>query len=350
MPLYIDNDGDFFDIDGKVSSPAFSEAVRDLDGQDWTASGIKTLSIMFSGTAGLTGQLYCKINGTKVTYDGAASNLGLAAWQAWNIDLSTVGANLTNVRELALGVEGGTSGILYIDAIRLYTQPGERIVPEDPGANGLVGAWSFDEGSGAAAGDSSGNARNGTVVDAIWNTGIQASALSFNGTSSYVNIDGFKGIVAVDGVQQAFTISNWIKTVSDGEMVTWGLQGAATRLSWRVESGILRTEHAAGNLRSDTPVNDDEWHHVALVVTEGASLQVPATQFYLDGLPDTTNSGTNTPYNITPDSDVRIGMSGPQGGRFFTGLIDEVQIYDRALTDAELLWLAGRTEAIDKPF
>jgi hypothetical protein len=151
-------------------------------------------------------------------------------------------------------------------------------------------------------------------------------------------------------VQQPFTISNWIKTVSDGEMVTWGLQAAATRLSWRVEGGVLRTEHAAGSLRSNTPVNDDEWHHVALVVAEGAALWVPQTQFYLDGLPDTTNSGADTPYNLTADVDVRIGMSGPLESRFFTGLIDEVRLYDRALSPADLLWLAGRTAPIDKPF
>ena len=136
MPVYIDNDGGFVTIDGASSSPNFSEVVRDLDAQDWTASGIKTLSIMFSGSQALTGQLYCKINGTKVTYDGDASNLSLGVWQAWNIDLSTVTGNLTNVRELAIGIEGGSSGILYIDEIRVYPQMGEYIIPTEPDASG----------------------------------------------------------------------------------------------------------------------------------------------------------------------------------------------------------------------
>jgi hypothetical protein len=120
MPVYIDNDGGFFDIDGKTSSPNFSEVARELDSaQDWTASGIKTLTIMFAGSEGLSGQLYCKIGGTKVLYDGDAANLSSAAWQAWQIDLSTIGGNLKSVRELAIGVEGGSSGILYIDDIRV---------------------------------------------------------------------------------------------------------------------------------------------------------------------------------------------------------------------------------------
>jgi hypothetical protein len=319
--------------------------------QDWTLGGGKTLSLAFKGQVGSTGQMFIMINNAKVTYQRDNGNIGRGAWQAWNIDLSTVNTTLSNITKLTLGVDGaGASGMILFDDIRLFPKAGEVLTPEDPGTNGLVGAWLFDEGSGAVAADSSGNGRNGTIIDATWDTGIRGKALNFNGTSAYVNINGFKGINAIDGVQQPFTVSNWIKTVSDGEMVTWGLSAAATRLSWRVEGGVLRTEHAAGNLRSNTPVNDDEWHHVALVVTEGANLRAPATQFYLDGVADTTNSGSDTPYNLTADYDVRIGMNGPLEDRYFFGLIDEVKLYDRALTDAELLWLAGWTEAIDKPF
>ena len=121
IPIFYDNDGGFVDIDGKSSSPTFSEVVREFDSpQDWTAGGIKSLSIMFHGAEGNTGQLYCKIGNTKFLYDGDASNLAASAWQAWNIDLAAVGANLSSVRELAIGIEGGGSGTLYIDDIRLY--------------------------------------------------------------------------------------------------------------------------------------------------------------------------------------------------------------------------------------
>jgi hypothetical protein len=53
---------------------------------------------------------------------------------------------------------------------------------------------------------------------------------------------------------------------------------------------------------------------------------------------------------LTADYDVRIGMSGPLLSRFFNGLIDEVKLFDRALSPAELLWLSGKTSPIDKPF
>jgi hypothetical protein len=107
----------------------------------------------------------------------------------------------------------------------------------------------------------------------------------------------------------------------------------------------LRTEHASGNLRGDTYVNDGEWHHGALVVTEGANLRVPATRLYVDGVEDTTFSGSDNTYNLTAGADVRIGMSGPQNGRYWPGSIDDVRIFDKVLTDNEVKIMAGLLES-----
>ena len=82
MPLTYDNTAKF----------SFSEATRTFaTAQNWTTSGIKSLSLWFQGAATNTGgQLYVKINGTKVSYNGNAGDLAKAAWIPWNIDLSTV--------------------------------------------------------------------------------------------------------------------------------------------------------------------------------------------------------------------------------------------------------------------
>ena len=343
MPFYYGNSGGVASQTERTFAP----------GQDWTVGAAQTLSIAFSGQEGNTGTLYVKINNTKLTYPRAATNIAIGAWQAWNIDLTSM--NVQNVTTLQIGVDGaGASDMILIDDIRLHPKAGELLTPADPGTNGLEGAWSFDEGSGATVIDSSGNGRNGTIVDATWDTGKQGSALLFNGVSSYVNIDGYKGINAIDTVQQAFTIANWVKTTSDTgdtEMVTWGASsGTAARLTWRVHEGRVRTEHNAGNLRGNTYINDGEWHHVALVVTEGANLRPENTKLYVDGFEDSTFSGADATYNLIAEHDVRIGMSGPQDGRYFPGALDEVRIYDRALSTSEILWLAGKTESFDKPF
>ncbi len=110
MPLYYDN-----------TSASVSEADLMLS-QNWTTSGIKSLGLFFYGEPDNTGQLYVKINGTKVAYDGAAEDIAEPSWQPWNIDLSTLGVNLSNVTELTIGIEGsGATGLLYIDDVRLYS-------------------------------------------------------------------------------------------------------------------------------------------------------------------------------------------------------------------------------------
>ena len=73
------------------------------------------------------------------------------------------------------------------------------------------------------------------------------------------------------------------------------------------------------------------------------------THLYLDGLEDSTFSGDDDAYNLQPDTDVSIGRRATSGDRYFPGSIDEVRIYDRALSAAEVAGLAGRTRAFDKP-
>ncbi len=352
MPVYIDNDGGFFDIDGKASAPIFSEVVRELDSQDWTTGGVETLSIMFAGSPGLTGQLYCKINSNKLTYDGDASAMGISTWQAWNIDLATVGGNLTNVKELAIGIENGSSGILYIDAIRLYPRQGEVLAPVMPDTANLLAHYALD----GDYQDASGNGRHGVPIEEaniFFIAGVAGQALDLASGNGYVEIPGFKGITAIDGVQQPFTIANWFKTTEtsgDQEMVTWGASPGTQRLTWRVHEGRLRTEHGSGNLRGNTYVNDGEWHFGALTVAEGANLRPDVTKLYVDGLEDSTFSGSDNAYDLQPDADVCIGCRADDKSRFFIGVLDEVRIYNRVLSPAEIAALAGKTKPIHVPF
>ena len=112
MPFFYNNTG----------GAAYSEAERTFAAsQDWTTYGIQTLALYFHGAVGNTGQMYVKINGIKVSYDGDATNLMRTWWHLWNIDLPSVGTNLQNVTTLSIGIDGnGASGTLYFDDIGLY--------------------------------------------------------------------------------------------------------------------------------------------------------------------------------------------------------------------------------------
>jgi len=107
-----------FDYDNAFGD---SYATLDIDGQDWTTSGIQTLGLAFRGETGNTGSLYIKINNTKISYDGPASDIGNATWMTWNIVLADTGANLGNVTSFEIGVDGANAaGKLYFDNIRLH--------------------------------------------------------------------------------------------------------------------------------------------------------------------------------------------------------------------------------------
>ncbi len=99
-----------------------SEATRTFDTpQDWTRNGIATLVLYFYGDpSNAAGQVYVKINGTKVLYSGNANALKIPYWTQWNINLASTGANLKAVTKIAVGVEGSGKGIVYVDDIRLY--------------------------------------------------------------------------------------------------------------------------------------------------------------------------------------------------------------------------------------
>ena len=215
----------------------------------------------------------------------------------------------------------------------------------------IVGRWRFDEGSGTVAQDSSGYDRHGTLQgNPQWVSGIDGGALEFDGTADYVNIDGYKGILG----GAARTVAAWVKTTSSGTsdgnsstIVEWGSNSGGQRMCFRVYGGRLRCEHGNGNLQADTSLADDEWHHVAVVVTENATISNPDVKLYLDGEDDTRDTTDGDAFNTTAGPDVSIGRRPVTDTRFFDGLIDDVRIYDAALTAEQIQQLATATKAHD---
>jgi gluconolactonase len=112
MPLFYSN----------IGGATYSEAERTFTvPQDWTKAGIQTLVLYFYGSAGNTGQLYVKVNESKLIYEGDVTEIQQLQWNQWNIDLTSFGVNLQNVTMMSIGIDdNGASGTLYFDDIRLY--------------------------------------------------------------------------------------------------------------------------------------------------------------------------------------------------------------------------------------
>ena len=334
MPVYVDNDGGFFDINGQSSSPTFSEVLRDFDpAQDWTVSNIKTLSIMFSGSTGLTGQLYCRIGNTKLLYDGDASNLGATAWQAWNIDLSTVGGNLQSVRELAIGVEGGTSGILYIDDIRLYTQIGAMFAPvmPDNSDSSLVAFYEFE----GNANDTQGNYHGTAEGEPAYAAGKIGQAMTFDGIDDQV-----VHALAQEAVWPAYSVGLWVRTDAFFQVVNnspFNNNSSSSDFQFDVDGSDPGRYRYVGSATVVLGSVIDEWVHLA------ASCDGTSTSVFFNGLfIDTVDIADNN------FGQIAIGINRGMAKRFI-GTIDDVHVYDRALSAAEIAGLAGRTGLIHKP-
>ena len=329
MPFYYTNTGGTASETQHTFSPA----------QDWTVGGAQTLSIAFYGQAGNTGTLYAKINGVKLTYPHDASNLTIAAWQAWNIDLSTVSTNLASITEMAIGVDGGSAaGMILIDDLRLHAEAGELITPQDPGTDGLVALYSFE----GNANDSSGNGNNGTVEGgALFVTGQVGSALDCDGTDDFVSTGKTASQLGLDG-NNARTISSWVLTRSfnNGGIYDVGARSTLQDFSLRTMAtdNVWRIQYW-GNDSDFTLDSLDKWVHYTHV-HDGVNTKIYANGMLIVDWEITLDTQDTNPFQIG-----RYGWP----DAYFDGLIDEVHVYNRALTAEEALYLAGVSAPIDKP-
>ena len=326
------------------NASAISEADLTLvPAQDWTASGIKTLSLWFHGAAGNTGQLYVKINGVEVPYDGAAGDIAVAVWQPWNIDLTTVGGNLSSVSTLTVGVKGAGEGVVYFDDMRLYARTGELIVAVEPDSADLVLNYALDEGAGSAVADASGNGNGGTIIgNPNWVAGVSGSAVEFAGVGDYIATDkallnGLKAFAITCWIQGDFSAASRVGLIGQNNCIEYGFNAANSLQLWTPGGGA-----ATGAWPHDA----SEWHSV-VAVGDGTAITV-----YVDGIVlvvgGTEVSGTYGTSNFT----VNIAGGGvfDAAGNWYTGLIDEIRIYHRALSPAEAAGLAGRTTPLHAPF
>jgi hypothetical protein len=317
-----------------------SETTLTIAGQDWTASGVQTLALAFRGAAGNTGQLYVKVNTTKIAYDGDAGDVAVSTWQAWNIDLTAL-SGLGNVTSLTIGVDGANAaGMLYIDDIRLHPLAGEMVTPVDPGNANLVAYYAFE----GNAEDSSGNGyhgvENGTPEYAA---GVIGQALSLNGFASYVSVDS----VGISGTAPR-TIAGWAKAGTNS-LFSWtnvfGFTGPSTNgqhfdieivgNTGTTTSGYFGLHRHGWEM--DITANDEEWHHLA------ATFDGSTVNLYGDGrLVNTDSVG-----NVNTPGPVHVGRR-QDNDNYFEGLIDDLRIYDTALTPEEIAWIAGKRTPLHK--
>ncbi|MBU2632848.1 LamG domain-containing protein, partial [Patescibacteria group bacterium] len=228
-------------------------------------------------------------------------------------------------KALVLGASGTDSDgkTASNSASRIYCVPGDTSTCNPP-----VEEWNFEEKQGSTANDTSGNGNNGTLTSSpAWTQGKTGSALSFNGSNTYVSGTNNSSVQLTTGTVQA-----WIKTSSPGS----GYRGIVTKQSAygmflnNNEFGIYDWG-GTGWKGSGQNLNDGKWHLVAFSFTSGSA---NGTTFYVDG----QNKGTTTMTVLNQNVALVAGAGNNGASQVFTGLIDQVRVFNYIRTPAQIAW------------
>ncbi|MHC4644646.1 MAG: LamG domain-containing protein [Planctomycetota bacterium] len=359
-------------------------------GTDWTIFGLKALGLFFYGDATNddTEQMYLVLedglnNGHIAKYADNGESMGdikIAEWQQWNIDLqdfNDAGVDIEDISKIRIGfgdrenpVSGG-SGVVFLDDIRLYLP---RCVPSilkpqydfsnncvvdiadvgimaeqwlrtdfylpspvNPGATGLVGWWKLDENADSTANDSSVYLNHGTISGLYsWVSGHENSAVEFtNGKILVPDAAQLKPPATVSA-------SVWINYSGDpGDSSRVVVKGADNMEAYCIEvsegegtfyvGDVNGTRHFADSNEGD--VYCDEWVHLAGTY-DGATAKL-----YVNGQVVGTAEVNSIPLS-QDTAGLGIANRSDADDRPFRGAVDEVRVYDRALSAAEVAWLA----------
>jgi hypothetical protein len=195
----------------------------------------------------------------------------------------------------------------------------------------------MNEGSGTTITDLSGNGITGTLQGATWTTtGKYGNALSFNGTSSYVDL-GNPTALQLTG---SMTVEAWVKAAAnpadDGQIVAKASNNGGWQLKTSPDTGphtfgMQVAGSSLGQRYSNTVRALNTWYHIAGVYNASTK----AIDVYVNGVLDSgTLRGTVPASQILQSVNVNIGRR--TSGYYFNGVIDEIRIYNRALSQTEI--------------
>jgi len=244
---------------------------------------------------------------------------------------------------------------------QLYNMGGSKLATSQVNTagtlkSGLVGYWTFDgkdtpwtSATAATTRDLSGNNNTGTLTNMNQRSsvvpGVAGQGLNFDGVDDYVMISDNDSLDFGTG---NMSVCAWVKTSSafndsrnifDKDMPEVGNPSYLLYIDGGNARFILGTSGGDYVAVSSTNVNDQQWHYICATRNSGSANGV---KIYIDGIQNgsmaTDNGGT-----VSNAEDVYIGRFDGASGAF-PGLIDDVRIYNRALSASEVkqLYNMGR--------
>jgi hypothetical protein len=210
----------------------------------------------------------------------------------------------------------------------------------------LVAWWKFDETEGINAGDSSGNKLAGTLAgNPQWQpeAGKNGGALEFDGDGDFIECGSDEGL----NLTGAVTIAAWIKLAkSTTDQKIAGNQdniSGGYKLSIFSDKAELEVRDSGNLLRNNrfvdggTILQPDVWYHIVGTYSQGGSIKT-----YVNAKLDREQETTNI--LAASSGPLKIGCEPFSGGCQFNGLMDDLQIYNYPLSEAEVAALYAGQE------
>lgn len=201
-------------------------------------------------------------------------------------------------------------------------------------SDGLVSYWTFDEKdvAGKTVKDKKGANDGEMLGDPEVVEGKLGNGLKLNGTADHVKV---ASLDVSPGTYPTITLMAWVHPTSDGtggqanrrflfghDDGGWDRGILMQSTNWRTGTGNDGTDY----WDTGATVGVNIWQHIAVVYSEGD------IEFYKDG----KNYSYGSPGNVGDGNPSLLIGTHPTQARFFQGIIDEVLVYDRALSEAEI--------------
>lgn len=237
-----------------------------------------------------------------------------------------------------------------LSARKIYELATGRPTEGSPDTVGLAGHWTFDEGSGTAAADTSGNGNNGTLTNmeaGDWDSTVKPVlytanpySLLFDGSSEYVTAADSASL----DLSSRMTLSAWFRgtintsTHPNPIISKWEESGSQSSYMLMVTVGrkldarLSTTGSASDDYAGTSTIADGTWYHGAATY-DGSNVRI-----YVNGVLESTTARTGSLFNST--SSVQFGRAGSSPVKFWNGYIDDPRIYSRALSNTEILNLS----------
>jgi methionine-rich copper-binding protein CopC len=261
------------------------------------------------------------VGGVEISVDGGRTWRRAEGTDAWTYSWTPSNVGPTTLLSRAADDSANIQTQFVPASINVLSQP--------TSTTGLVGAWSFNAGAGTSLADSSGRGNNGTVSGATWATGFFGGGLRFDGVDDWVTVNDAASLDLTNGM----TLEAWVRpTAGDWRnvIIKERPDGLAYALYSSNSSGVPEADvHISGDqsvvAEAEIPMN--QWAHLA------ATYDGQAVTLYVNGTPAGTR---NAPGNVTAStSPLRFGGNSVWG-EFFQGVIDEIRIYNRPLSQGEI--------------